>query len=79
MRTPITYYGGKQSIKNHIIPLIPEHRVYVEPFFGGGTIFFEKGPSYLEVINDINHNVVNFYEVMQNDFNLLLLLLISLI
>ena len=66
MRTPISYYGGKQRMIKHILPLIPSHRIYVEPFFGGGSIFFAKGPSYLEVINDINDNVVNFYQVMQN-------------
>jgi DNA adenine methylase len=68
-RTPISYYGGKQGMQKKILPLIPKHRVYVEPFFGGGTIFFAKGPSYLEVINDINDNVVNFFEVMQKDFD----------
>lgn len=72
MRTPISYYGGKQAMQLHILPLIPEHRLYIEPFFGGGTIFFAKGPSYLEVINDINNNVINFYEVMQKDFERLL-------
>lgn len=72
MRTPISYYGGKQRMIKHILPLIPKHRIYVEPFFGGGSIFFAKGPSFLEVINDINDNVVNFYKVMQNDFEKLL-------
>lgn len=52
----------------HIIPLIPPHRIYVEPFFGGGSIFFAKGPSFLEVINDTNDNVVNFYRIMKTRF-----------
>ncbi len=72
-RTPISYYGGKQAMKNHILPLIPKHKLYIEPFFGGGTIFFSKGPSYLEVINDLNNNVINFYQVMQKDFDNLLI------
>ena len=53
---------------NIILPLIPPHKVYVEPFFGGGSIFFAKGPSFLEVINDINDNVINFYRVLKNNF-----------
>jgi len=65
MRTPISYYGGKQRMINHILPLIPPHRIYVEPFFGGGSIFFAKGPSFLEVINDTNDNVVNFFRIMK--------------
>ena len=66
MRTPITYYGGKQQLASTIIEMIPAHRVYVEPFFGGGAVFFAKGKSYLEVINDINDNLVTFYEVCQD-------------
>ena len=66
MRTPITYYGGKQQLASTIIEMIPAHRIYVEPFFGGGAVFFAKGKSYLEVINDINDNLVTFYEVCQD-------------
>ncbi len=51
-----------------ILPLIPKHKIYVEPFFGGGSIFFAKGPSFLEVINDLNDNVINFYQVLKTDF-----------
>lgn len=39
MSTPITYYGGKQQLAKHILPLIPEHDMYVEPFCGGAAIF----------------------------------------
>lgn len=39
MKTPITYYGGKQMMAKHILPLIPEHHIYSEAFFGGGAIF----------------------------------------
>jgi len=53
---------------NIILPLIPPHKTYVEPFFGGGSILFAKGPSFLEVINDINDNVINFYQVLKTDF-----------
>lgn len=28
MRTPITYYGGKQTMLKHIMPLIPKHEIY---------------------------------------------------
>ena len=33
-KPPLTYYGGKQKMLKHIIPLTPEHVVYNEPFFG---------------------------------------------
>jgi len=68
IKTPISYYGGKQNLIRHLLPLIPPHRQYVEPFFGGGALFFAKSPSENEVINDSDNNVINFYEVLQNDF-----------
>lgn len=71
MKTPISYYGGKQRMTNIILPMIPKHKIYIEPFFGGGSIFFAKGPSFLEVINDVNDNVINFYRVFKMDFRAL--------
>lgn len=68
MKTPISYYGGKQSMINDILPLIPEHKIYCEPFFGGGAIFWAKEPVKCEIINDLNMNVVNFYEVLKHAY-----------
>ena len=42
LKTPVTYYGGKQRLLKHILPLIPEHTQYVEPFFGGEAVYFAK-------------------------------------
>jgi len=67
-KTPITYYGGKLNMLKHILPLIPEHKIYTEAFFGGGAVFFAKQPVASEIINDTNIMVVNFYEVIQTDF-----------
>lgn len=69
MRTPITYYGGKQRMLPHILPKIPEHSVYVEPFFGGGAVFFAKEPSAAEVVNDHNDKLVSFYRALKYDFD----------
>lgn len=67
-RTPISYYRGKQTMLPYILPLIPEHRVYIEPFFGGGAVFWAKQPAKVEIINDFNTNVWNFYHVLKNDY-----------
>ena len=69
MKTPISYYGGKQMMLKHILPMIPEHKVYVEPFFGGGAVFFAKDPVKVEVINDHNAMVVNFFEQLKTNFD----------
>ncbi|MBQ8969223.1 MAG: DNA adenine methylase [Bacteroidaceae bacterium] len=71
VKTPITYYGGKQQLVPTILPMIPRHRIYCEPYFGGGAVFFAKPPSYLEAINDINENLVTFYLQLQNNFDAL--------
>lgn len=67
MKTPITYYGGKQKLASMILKLIPDHKLYCEPFIGGAAIFFSKPPSEVEVINDTNRELINFYRVVQND------------
>lgn len=66
--TPLTYYGGKQKMLKHILPLIPEHATYIEPFFGGGSVFWNKEPSNFEVVNDINHRLIEFYKVLKYDY-----------
>ncbi|MDR0582880.1 MAG: DNA adenine methylase [Treponema sp.] len=71
MKTPLSYYGGKQTLAKIILGLIPPHRLYCEPFLGGAAIFFAKEPSKVEIINDTNGELVNFYEVLQRDFTAL--------
>lgn len=68
MRTPITYYGGKQTLAARIVQMIPAHRIYCEPFFGGGAVFFAKQKSYLEVINDTNDRLIVFYKQVMTNF-----------
>ncbi len=68
LKTPISYYGGKQTLLKHILPLVPTHKVYTEAFAGGAALYFAKDPSEVEVINDINGNLVNFYRVLKGNF-----------
>ena len=68
-KTPIAYYGGKINLLPHILPLIPDHQIYTEAFFGGGAVFWAKEPARAEIINDSNSMVVNFYEVLKTDFS----------
>lgn len=68
MKTPITYWGGKQQLIPRLLPLIPSHTQYDEPFFGGGALYFAKKPSPVEFINDMNGEMVNFYRVLKLKF-----------
>ncbi len=66
MKPALIYYGGKQGIINHILPLIPKHDCYCEPFAGGATVFFAKKKSSVEVLNDNLDSLINFYRVLQD-------------
>ncbi len=68
MKSAITYYGGKQKLVSTILPLFPEHTLYAEPFAGGAALFFAKEPSEIEVLNDLNTELINFYTVIQRDY-----------
>lgn len=57
------YPGSKWKIAEWIIKHFPLHKVYCEPYFGSGGVFFAKQPSYIETINDLNGDVVNLFKV----------------
>ena len=60
------YPGSKWSMADWIISQMPEHKVYLETFFGSGAVFFRKKPAVLETINDIDSNIVNLFKVIRN-------------
>lgn len=60
------WVGGKSQLTSTIIPLIPEHKCYVEVFAGAAWLLFRKPPSKTEIINDINGDLVCLYRVVQN-------------
>jgi len=68
MRTPLTYYGGKQRLLPELLRLLPPHRQYCEVFVGGAALFFAKPPSDNEVINDMDGRLTNFYWQMKTNF-----------
>lgn len=68
MYGPFSYIGGKRALAGRIIALFPEHKTYVEPFAGGAQVFFRKQPSKVEVLNDLDREIVNFYRICQSHF-----------
>jgi len=60
MRKPFGRIGGKYRVVKELITYIPtDIKYYIEPFFGGGSVFFEreKNPNVIAVINDLDSDV----------------------
>lgn len=57
-------------MSSKIISLMPEHKCYIEPYFGSGAVFFKKDVNCNnEIINDLDGNVVNLFKVIRENPN----------
>lgn len=65
MKPLIKWAGGKSNEFEKINDTIPEFDRYVEPFFGGGAVFFALSPKK-SVINDISKELIQFYTCIQD-------------
>lgn len=67
LRGPYKWHGGKAYLARRIIGRFPEHRVYCEPYFGGGSVLLNKPPAEVEVAGDLNGELVNAWTVIRDD------------
>jgi DNA adenine methylase len=67
MQTLIKWPGGKSSEFSHIKDLIPNYTRYIEPFFGGGAIFFNLQPKNA-IINDACKELIDFYRFIKGEY-----------
>ncbi len=72
MAGPLSYIGGKNRLAKRVIEIFPKHTTYVEAFAGGAQVFFHKEPSKVEVLNDLDGEMVNFFRVCQQHYEELL-------
>nr|MDP9477686.1 DNA adenine methylase [Actinomycetota bacterium] len=62
-RPMLRYYGSKWNLAPSIAELFVGHRVYVEPYLGSAAVFLSKEPARFEVLNDLDDEIVNLFEV----------------
>jgi len=72
IKPAITWPGGKSRLLDAIFPHIPPHECYVEPFAGGLAVLLAKERSRIEVLNDIDGELVNFYRCVRFHADVLL-------
>jgi DNA adenine methylase len=65
-KTPLAYYGGKQSLAQQILAQMPNHRTYLEPFAGGAAVLFAKPIAERETINDKDGKVMAFWRAVRD-------------
>ncbi len=65
VKPALTWPGGKSRLLKHLLPLIPKHECYCEPFSGGLAVLLAKPRSTVEVINDLNGDLVTFYRCVR--------------
>ncbi len=65
IRSPFRYPGGKFYARNLITSYLPDHKYYIEPMVGGGSIFFHK-KKVNSWLNDLDERLINCYLVIRD-------------
>ena len=58
--------GNKKKIAKEIQKYFPVHKIYIEPFFGAGGMFFNKPKVKHNIVNDLDSDVFNLFQVVTN-------------
>lgn len=58
--------GNKKKIAQEIQQYFPPHKIYIEPFFGAGGMFFNKPKAKYNIVNDLDSDVFNLFQVVMN-------------
>ena len=68
MNPVLKYRGGKSREIPRFLQYIPDDfNRYIEPFFGGGAVYFYLEPDNA-IINDLNTRLMTFYQELRNNY-----------
>jgi len=67
LNSPIRWVGGKSRLRKQIVELLPSHSCYVELFAGAAWVLFTKPPSDVEILNDLDQDLINFFRVVREN------------
>lgn len=67
LSAPFGYFGGKQRLAKKIVANLPPHNAWVDAFCGSAAVTLAKKPAPIEVINDLNGEVVNFFRELRDN------------
>lgn len=59
--------GNKKKLAKKIQAYFPPHKIYIEPFFGAGGMFFNKPKAKYNIVNDLDSDVFNLFQVVMNN------------
>lgn len=65
-RPIVRYHGGKFLLAPWIISHFPKHRIYIEPFGGGGSVLLRKPRSHAEIYNYLDGEIVNVFRMVRD-------------
>lgn len=66
LKAPFPYFGGKRSIAAEVWQQLGHPKQYLEPFAGSAAMLLAAPkPASLEVINDLSHNIANFWRAVK--------------
>src|SRR5690349_2093733 len=64
-RPLLRYHGGKWKMAERILSYFPQHRIYVEPYGGAGSVLLQKPRCYAEINNDLDGEIVNLFRMVR--------------
>lgn len=68
INTPFGYFGSKSKIALQICHNLPPHSCWVEAFCGSAALTMSKVPAQIEIINDIDNEIVNFFRELRDNY-----------